>query len=341
MANQIIQGVLAKNIEPLQSLYLIHGEEELLNLETIDVLRAAAKQQGFFERENHVVDNHFSWRDLLDSMASMSLFSDKKLLEVHIPTGKPGNEGSEALQQLANAIPEDTTIVIVLPKLERTQLQSKWFIALSKQGVVVENKAVTKEALPNWLKIRLNHHKLSIAEDALTLFSERVEGNLLAAKQEIDKLTLLFPEGSTLTLEDIQYSIAQVARFDVFQLAEAWMSADLNRVNLLIAGLEQDADAPVLLLWALTEDIRALLKLRAGMAQGKNINTLAPVLRLWGAKKTLAPLALKRIGTKKLLSALQLCAKIDRQIKGAQAGNAWEEVKNVLFMLSSEYRLNQ
>ncbi len=326
---------LDSSLHPLKALYIVHGEEELLNLEAVDAIRKAAKEQAFLDREIYTADQGFNWQTVLDSAVSMSLFSDKKILEIHIPTGKPGNEGSEVLLRLAEHLPEDTVILICLPKLERSQLQSKWFSALARYGEVVESKSISKEALPHWLDGRLRYYHLSIEADALALFAQKVEGNLLAAKQEVDKLVLLYPVHTTLSLENIQNSIAQLARFDVFQLAESWMSGDTNRLMRLIDGLEQDADAPILLLWALAEDIRALLRLRAGMAQGKNIATLANPLRLWGMKKTLAPQALKRIGVKKLLQALQTCAKIDRQIKGAQSGNAWEEVRQLLFVLST------
>ncbi len=319
--------------QALNPLYLIHGEEELLSIEAVDAICKAARNQAF-EREVYTVENNFNWQNVLDSAASMSLFSSKKLLQINIPSGKPGIEGADALQQLANHLPEDTVAIIYLPKLERTQQSSKWFTALAKQAEVIESRAVTRETLPRWLKSRLQQHHLDIETDALSLFAERVEGNLLAAKQEVDKLALLFPAQTKLTLEDIRYSIAQLARFDVFQLAQSWMSGDAPRLMRLLDGLEQDADAPVLLLWAISEDIRSLLRLRAGLAQGKNIAALAGPLRLWGEKKTLAPLALKRIGAKKLMFALQRCAKIDRQIKGAQSGSAWEEIRQLLIGLT-------
>lgn len=317
-----------------KSLYLVHGEEELLNLENVDNIRSTVKEKGFLEREVFTVETGFNWQQVLDSAASMSLFSNKKLIQINIPTGKPGKDGADALLHLAEQLNEDTVILVSLPKLERAQTQSKWFSALAKQAQVYESKTITKESLPRWLQERLKKYELAIETDALSLFAQRVEGNLLAAKQEVDKLTLLYPPQSTLTINDIQNSISQLARFDVFQLAESWMGGDASRLMCLIDGLEQDADAPILLLWAVSEDIRALLRLKGGMAQGQNIASLAGPLRLWGAKKTLAPQALKRIGVKKLLTSLQTCAKIDRQIKGAEGGDVWEEVRQLLLSLS-------
>ncbi|MBP6345096.1 DNA polymerase III subunit delta [Neisseriaceae bacterium CLB008] len=319
---------------PLAPLYVIHGEEALLSLEALDALRAAAKAQGYLSREQSMVENHFDWSSWLQDNDSVSLFSEQKLLELHIPTGKPGKEGGDALQQLVQRLPQDTVVVILLPKLERVQLQSKWFTALAQAAQVLEAKAIGLEGLPAWLSGRLADQNLSMTTEALALFAERVEGNLLAAKQELDKLALIFPEGTELSWDDVQEAIAHVARFDVFQLAAAWMRGDATRVVKLLDGLAQEGGEPVLLLWALSEDIRLLLRLKAGLAQNQTIQSMSRSLRLWGEKQHLAPKALNRLGTGQLLNALQTCAQIDRQIKGAEAGDAWLGLKNLALTLA-------
>lgn len=318
----------------LAPLYVIHGEEALLSLEALDALRAAAKAQGYLSREQAIVEAHFDWSAWLQDNDSVSLFSEQKLLELHIPTGKPGKEGGDALQQLAARLPQDTVVVVFLPKLERVQLQSKWFTALAQVGQVLEAKVIGLEGLPAWLSGRLADQNLSMTSEALTLFAERVEGNLLAAKQELDKLALIFPEGTELSWDDVQDAIANVARFDVFQLASAWMRGDATRVVRLLEGLAQEGGEPVLLLWALSEDIRLLLRLKAGLAQNQTIQSMSRALRLWGEKQNLAPQALNRLGTGQLLSALQTCAQIDRQIKGAEDGDAWLGLKNLALTLA-------
>ncbi len=211
---------------PLKPLYVIHGEEDLLRVEALDNLRAAAKKQGYLNREVYSADNAFDWNELLQSAGSMGLFADLKLLEIHIPGGKPGKNGGDALQTLAERLPEDTVTVVMLPKLERAQMQAKWFASMAAHGVVLEAKAVTGAALPQWIRGRLNRLNLDIEADALALFAERVEGNLLAAKQEIDKLALLHPAGHLVNMADAEAAVANVARFDVFQLAGAWMGGD-------------------------------------------------------------------------------------------------------------------
>ncbi|MGB4883115.1 MAG: DNA polymerase III subunit delta [Neisseria sp.] len=315
---------------PLQVLYVIHGEEDLLRIEALDLLRAAAKKQGYLNREVYTADTYFDWDEMLQSASSMGLFSDLKFMEIHIPNGKPGKPGGDALQQLAERLPEDTVVTIVLPKLEKAQTSSKWFTSLAKKGAILEAKAIGTQALPQWIRNRLSQHKLDIENDALALFADRVEGNLLAAKQEIDKLALLHPAGHMVNMTDAEAAIANVARFDIFQLAGAWMSGDSPRVARLLDGLEANGEEPVLLLWAVAEDIRTLIRLTAALKQGQNIASVRNSLRLWGDKQTLAPMAVKRISISRLLQALQDCAKIDCMIKGAQSGNAWAEFKHLV-----------
>ncbi len=321
---------------PLKPLYVIHGEEDLLRVEALDVLRQAARQQGYLNREVYSADSaSFDWQELLHAAGSMGLFADLKLLEIHIPSGKPGKAGGDALQELAGRLPEDTAVVLMLPKLERAQMQAKWFAVLAKHGVVLEAKAVSGAALPQWIQGRLKQAGLEIEADALSLFAERVEGNLLAAKQEIDKLALLHPRGHLLNMADAEAAVANVARFDVFQLAGAWMSGDAARTARLLEGLEADGEEPVMLLWALAEDIRTLIRLTAALKQGQSVQSVRNSLRLWGDKQTLAPMAVRRISIARLLAALQDCAKIDCMIKGAEVGNAWAEFKHLTLELAA------
>lgn len=331
----------AQNIEqfdaaaPLKPLYVIHGEEDLLRIEALDAIRAAARKQGYLNREIYTAENYFNWNELLNNAGSAGLFADLKLLEIHIPNGKPGKDGGEALQQLAKNLPEDTVVLIVLPKLEKAQTQAKWFGALAAAAVVFEAKAVHANALPQWILSRLKKAGLEIENDALALFSERVEGNLLAAKQEIDKLALLHPQGHLIDTADAEAAVASVARFDVFQLAGAWMKGDAVRTARLLDGLEQNGEEPVLLLWALAEDLRTLIRLSAALKEGQQIQSLRNSMRLWGDKQTLAPLAVKRIPAAKLLEGLAVCAQIDRIIKGAEEGDAWAAFKQLAVGLAA------
>ena len=257
-----------------------------------------------------------------------------KLLELHIPNGKPGKNGGEALQDFAARLPEDTVTVVLLPKLEKNQLQSKWFAALAAKGEVWEAKPVGAAALPQWIRGRLGKIGLFIEADALALFAERVEGNLLAARQEIDKLGLLYPKGHTVNIDEAQTAVANVARFDVFQLAGSWMKGDVPRVCRLLNGLQEEGEEPVLLLWAVAEDIRTLIRLAASLKQGQSVQSVRNSPRLWGEKQTLAPIAVKRISISRLLDALKTCAKIDRIIKGAEEGDSWAAFRQLVISLA-------
>ncbi|WP_274572423.1 DNA polymerase III subunit delta [Neisseria leonii] len=330
MAVLPIEQLAAQTARGLQPLYVIHGEEDLLRVEALDSLRAAARAQGYANRESHSPEKQEDWQALLASAGSIGLFADLKLLEIHIPNGKPGKAGGEALQTLAENLPPDTVVLVLLPKLDGTQLKSKWFSALAQAGLTVEARAVGTAALPQWIAARLKQHDLSIEAEALALFAERVEGNLLAAKQEIDKLALLYPPGYCVQTADAEQAVANVARFDVFQLAGAWMGGDAARTLRLLDGLEAEGEEPVLLLWAVAEDVRTLIRLAAALKQGQSVQSVRNTLRLWGDKQTLAPQALRRLTVARLMAALQECARIDRIIKGAENGEAWPEFRSLV-----------
>lgn len=318
----------------LHALYVLHGEEELRRIEALEQLRAAAKTYGYV-KEVYLTDQaQFDWHSMLMQMQSGGLFGEQKYVEIHLSGGKISTTASPVLQQLAESPPPDTCTVLVFPKLEKAQLQAKWFQQLAKSATVLEAKIIAPTALPAWIRERLKRHHLDIESEALGLLIERVEGNLLATKQEIEKLALLYPAEHLLTFADIKETVANVARFDIFQLSGAWMSGDVARVAKLLDGLEAEGDEPVLLLWVVAEDIRTLLRLTAALKQGKTTQSVRQELRLWGDKQTLAPQAISRIPPSRLITALQECAKIDRQIKGAADGDAWSHLKHLVLGLA-------
>ena len=318
----------------LQRLYLIHGEEDLLRIEALDALRRRAAEQGFLLREVLTADAHFDWNDMFYALNSMGLFADKKLIEIHIPSGKPGKNGGDALCRLPENLNDDCSVIIFLPKLESAQTKSKWFSALNAHAEVINAKAVDIAQLPLWIKRRLAQNNLDIEADALDVFAQRVEGNLLAARQEIEKLALTHNSSEKINLQEAQEAVAQVARFDVFQLAQSWMNGDFPRLQRLLDGLQADGEEPILLLWAVSEDIRTLIRLQAAFKQGQSVVQVRNVLRLWGDKQNYASRAAKRISTQRLMQALQQCAVADKQIKGAAEGSAWQTVRELLGSLA-------
>jgi len=337
---EALAAQLAKRIAPL---YVVHGDEHLLAIEAADRIRAAARGAGYSERDVLQVDRHFRWSRLAESGQSLSLFGDRKLIELRIPGGKPGKEGSVALQAFAASIDSsvvdgDTITLVTLPRLEREQKNSAWFGALDAVGVTVEAPIVDRTRLPAWIADRLAAQGQSADAEALGFLADRVEGNLLAAHQEVQKLALLHPAGR-LRFEDIRDAVLDVARYDVFKLGEAMLAGDAPRVARMVDGLRGEGTSPVLVHWAMTEEVRALLRAKIGVAAGQSLQTLTRQLRVWGARERLFEGALGRLSMPALRDALMRCAEIDRIVKGLQSlgsslgaaplGDAWTELSRL------------
>ncbi|SFN44121.1 DNA polymerase III, delta subunit [Formivibrio citricus] len=309
----------------LSALYVIHGDEALLALESAQQVRDAARNAGYLERETLTVESGFSWSQLTLIGNSFSLFSDKKLIDLRIPSGKPGVEGGKALEAYAANLPPDTVTLVTLPRLDRTGLNSKWFTALASAGDVVEAKVIERPQLPDWIAGRLARQKQRLTPEALTFLADRVEGNLLAAHQEIQKLALLFPEGE-LSLEEVQSAIANVARYDVFQLGAALLQGDRGRFVRMLDGLRAEGEAPHLVLWALAEEIRTLYRIGKGRREDKPLAQLFKDNRVWGERQKLIERALPRMTALKLRAALLHAAHIDELNKGIGEGEVWDEL---------------
>jgi len=262
----------------LASLYVIASDEHLLAMEAADRIRKKARSTGFSEREVLIVDRYFKWGELTSTQQSMSLFGDKKLIELRIPTGKPGKEGGQALQDYAAncaaaATADDTLTLITLPKLDWAAQKSAWVTALQRAAVYIDIPVVERPQLANWIGQRLAAQGQSADKLSLDFMVERVEGNLLAAHQEIRKLGLLYPEGR-LSAEQVQDAVLNVARYDVFKLSEAMLSGDVARLVRMLEGLKGEGEALPLVLWAVTEEIRILLKLKLGVNDGRPLAVL-------------------------------------------------------------------
>jgi DNA polymerase-3 subunit delta len=313
--------------KPLAGLYVITSDEHLLALEAADKLRKAARAQGFSEREVLIVDRSFKWGELLAANQSQSLFGDKKLIELRIPTGKPGRDGGQALQEYAASLSPDNVTLITVPKLDWATQKAAWVAALQQAAVYIDIPLVERAQLPNWLGTRLAAQKQSANRECLDFIADRVEGNLLAAHQEIQKLALLYPEGQ-LSFEQIHDAVLNVARYDVFKLNEAMLTGDAARLVRMLEGLKGEGEALPLVLWAVAEEIRTLLKLKAGVAQGRPLSQLTKEHRIWGPRERLIEPALRRLRLSVLEDALQEAAQIDKMVKGLRAkafsGDAWD-----------------
>ncbi|MFZ6723986.1 DNA polymerase III subunit delta [Undibacterium sp. MH2W] len=319
-----LDGHLAKTLAPL---YVITSDEHLLALEAADKIRRAAKAQGFFEREILTVERSFKWGALLAANQSQSLFGDKKLIDLRIPTGKPGKDGGQALQDYVSHLSPDNLTLITLPKLDWATQKAAWVASLQQAAVYIDIPLVERNQLPNWINQRLAMQQQSADRQSLDFIADRVEGNLLAAHQEIQKLALLHPIGK-LSFEQIHDAVLNVARYDVFKLNEAMLSGDVARLARMLNGLKGEGEALPLVLWAMAEEIRTLLKLKSGMSQGRPLSALLKEYRIWGPREKLMDPALRRVSLQTLQTALQEASQVDKMVKGLRAkafsGDAWD-----------------
>ena len=326
---QLGLGQLANHLQRgLKSLYTLHGDEPLLQQEALDSIRLLARQQGFTERSSHTVAGaHFDWSGVLAAGGSLSLFADKQIVEIRIPSGKPGKDGSVALQQLADmAQGNDSTLtLVILPRLDKMTKSSAWFMALENSGVTLQVDPVERAALPQWIAQRLSHQGQRVAageegQRTLQFFADRVEGNLLAAHQEIQKLALLFPAdgpgGGVLGFEQVESAVMNVARYDVFKLSEAVLAGQAGRVQRMLDGLQAEGEAEVLVHYTLSEDIRALKRVKDAMGQGRPLPVALREQRVWGAKERLFERVLPRLSDVALSQLLQSAHCVDGIVKG-------------------------
>ncbi|HKX94410.1 MAG TPA: DNA polymerase III subunit delta [Methylibium sp.] len=305
----------------LKPLYVLHGDEPLLALEAGDAIRAAARAAGHTEREVHTVSGaHFDWSALLGAAAAMSLFAEAKIVEIRIPSGKPGKDGSQALQQYCERLPEGVVTIVTLPRLDRQQSGSAWFAALESAGVSVRLEPVERRALPQWLAQRLAAQGQRVAageegQRTLAFFADRIEGNLLAAQQELAKLGLLYPAGE-LSFAQVEAAVLNVARYDVFKLGEAILAGQVARVLRMLDGLRAEGEAAVLVHWTLAEDIRALKRCKDAVEGGKPLAMALRENRVWGLKEKLFEHAVPRLTMRRLERLVEAAHECDGLLKG-------------------------
>jgi len=309
----------------LAALYVVVGDEPLAAQEAADAIRAAARAAGHSERTVYTVQGRYNWQGIFASGDNFSLFAERRLTEIRIPSGKPGVDGAKALETYASRLPVDTLTLISLPGLEWKTQQSRWFAALAKSGVVVEAKPIDRAALPGWIERRLARQGLRAERAALEFLADQVEGNLLAAQQEIDKLALLLPPGSV-TLADVEHAVVDVSRREADALQDALYAGDGVRFARTVTDLRDAGEAVPAILWQVSSAVGLLLRLKLAVAQGESLP--AAMRTLWGRDKQRAPQierALKRLPLEKIECALADLALIDRQAKGLERmGDPWD-----------------
>jgi DNA polymerase-3 subunit delta len=306
----------------LKPLYTVHGEETLLALEALDRIRRQARAGGYAEREVLSVESGFDWSQLYSAGHSLSLFGARRLLELRIPSGKPGVEGAEAIKRFCSELPPDTVSLVSLPKLDKATLTSGWFQALDAAGVTIAAQPIARNQLPQWLSSRLAQNGQEADQATLELLAGMVEGNLLAAQQEVQKLALLFPPGR-LRADDVESAVMDVARYDVFKLGEAILAADRARLVRMLDGLRGEGVAPPLVLWAIVEEIRALWRVSRALSEGAPMPVALREAKVWGTRAELLPQAVRRVRPGEIRAALAEAARVDRIIKGIGRADPW------------------
>ncbi len=310
---------LARGLAPL---YVVVGDEPLAAQEAGDAIRAAARAAGHSERSVFTVQGRYNWQAIFASGDNLSLFAERRLTEIRIPSG---TDGAKALEAYAGKLPADTVTLVSLPGLDWKTMQGRWFAALARAGVVVEAKPVDRAALPAWIERRLAKQGLRAERDALAFLAEQVEGNLLAAQQEIDKLALLLPPGQV-TRADVEHAVVDVSRLEADDLADALYAGDGERFARVVTDLRDSGEAVPAILWQVSSAVTLLLRLKWAIAQGESLPGL--LRGLWGRDKQHAPQierAVQRLPQERIEAALADLARVDRQAKGLErVGDPWD-----------------
>ena len=315
----------------LLPVYFFSGDEPLQLGEAADAVRRFAREQGFTEREVIDAERGFDWNELLVASNSMSLFAEKRVIDLRLPSGKPGKDGGAALVEYAERPPEDTVLLIASGKVDKRSQSAKWYKALDKAGATLQVWPVEPKELPRWIDQRLRSRGLQPEGDTARWIAERVEGNLLAAAQEVDKLLLLNGEGK-LSVEQAEAAVSSSARFDAFKLIDAALMGDAKRVVRIIDGLREEGAVPIQLLGAFTFKIRSLVDMAKQMEAGKGIDGV--LSRVWGNSKEPVKAGLQRHNRTRWQMLLRRAAKLDRVIKGASVGNEWDELLQLSLMMA-------
>jgi len=317
-----LEADLARNFAPI---YLISGDEPLLTAEAADQVRARARAEGYTERLTLTADRYFDWNELRAAGSTMSLFADKRIIELTIPNAKPGTDGARALTDYAASPPGDTLLLVFTTRLDKKALQLAWVRSLAAAGQVIQVYAPDRSRLPGWIAARMKGFGLEPDDGVAELIADRVEGNLLAADQEIRKLSLLLDRGAV-GAEDVARAVVDSARYDIFDLSDAVSRGDVGRCYRVLTGLQGEGVEPTLVLWALVRELRALSSASWAMEQGQREDQAFRSSGIWPRRQPGARAAIRRHGRQGLLRLIRQAAGVDRVIKGSTAGQPWQSL---------------
>lgn len=315
----------------LSSVYLVSGDEPLQAMETTDLIRTVCREQGYAEREIFDVDANFDWHTFSEEAANMSLFSSQRILDVRLPSGKPGKQGSQVIKQYLENPPEDTILLITSGKLDKAAKNSAWYKAIDKNGAVIQCWPVGRDKLHSWVRQRFQSRDMRPDKEVVDYVCQHVEGNMLAAAQEIDKIHLLIGPGEV-GFESVRETITDSSRYSVFELVDIAMKGERSRVLKVINGLSAEGIEPLAVIWALAKELRLLCSAASDPSTAESKLSRSGI---WKSRMQLFKDCLARHSEKSLKSLLQRCAKIDGISKGFAPGNAWDELRMVSFLLAS------
>lgn len=332
-----LTGHLQRTLAPV---YLVSGDEPLQVDESCAAIRAEVHTQGYTEREVLTAGKDFDWNALWQAAHSLSLFAARRLIELRLPTGKPGDAGSAALVEYASRLPADTVLLVITAKLDAQTQKGKWFGALEQAGVVIQIWPVETKALPGWIGRRLAARGMQASPELCGLLAERAEGNLLAATQDIEKLYLLYGAGK-LDMVQAAAAVADSARFDIYDLVDAAASGDVARASRIVNGLREEGVEPVLVLWALARELRSLAGMAYESEHGARAEQIYAKYKIWEKRKPIVHRALQRHKTHVWHGLLRRAARTDRVIKGFASGNAWDELSALSLAMAGAPNLLQ
>jgi len=321
---------LQKNLAPC---YLVTGDEHLLVDEALEAIRVAARDQGFTSRDLHIATTGFDWTSLLDSSANLSLFAERRIIEVRLPTGKPGKTGGLAIVRLVEQTGPDLMLLVSAPKLDRSGQSSKWVKALDGKGGSLAIWPVGVRELPTWIARRMRRVGLHPDREAVALIADRVEGNLLAAGQEIEKLRLILGEGAV-TAEDINNAVANSSRYDVFKLVDAALAGDARRAIKVLDGLQSEGIEPVIVIWALTRELRTLAGLADAIASGMGLSAGMQKAGVWRSREALVRSCIGRHQARDFHHLLKSAGFADQAAKGQLQADPWQLATSIVLALA-------
>ncbi len=325
-----LQQHLQQGLKPI---YFLSGDEPLQLMEAADMIRQRAKADGFSERDLLHAESKFDWNELLASANAMSLFAERKIIDLRLPSGKPGDAGAKVMRAYAQKPSPDKLLLVSSGKLERSQTRSKWYQALEQAGAVLEIWPVDASQLPGWIERRLQNHQITITAPAASMLAEKVEGNLLAASQEIEKLKLLNPDKHLFDINEIEQSVTDSSRYTVFLLADAALAGGASRVTRILDGLQQEGLEAVIVLWGLSREIRTIVQINQHMATGASSGQAFSAAKVWDQRKPLVNKAIRRVPSRQWEQLLMRCGLIDRMIKGHEQGNPWNELLQLALLM--------